>query len=239
MRPRTSASQACGSISFILAVTMRLYITAARSPIGAAEQPRLPTQSDATHAALGGIVGQTDAAIVEEARERDPTLEHVVHGLGDVVAARELGALLSHPGLQIGDQRRAELLSNGATPFRTLSVDRPLDLEQLIDPTDRFQRQRRDRRRLFALRLATGILGQIRHYEERPPGMDPTGGFQDRTGRAAALVKLAIAFIGVSLGDPGVVGQMSLRMFAGPVTRVIKHRPRRRRAAKRLVVPHV
>jgi hypothetical protein len=40
-----------------------------------------------------------------------------------------------------------------------LSVDRPLDLEQLINPADRFQRQRRDRRRLFALRLATGVLG--------------------------------------------------------------------------------
>src|SRR4029077_6500110 len=32
MRARTSASQACGSISFILAVTIRLYIAAARSP---------------------------------------------------------------------------------------------------------------------------------------------------------------------------------------------------------------
>src|ERR1700721_1851385 len=176
MRARTSASQACGSISFILAVTMRLYITAARSPIGAAEQPRLPTQSDATHAALGGIVGQTDAAIVEEARERDPTLEHVVHGLGDVVAARELGALLSHPGLQIGDQRRAEFLSDGPAPFKALPVDRPLDLEQLIDPADRFQRQRRDHRRLFALRLAAGGLRALRHHEERTPGMDPTAG---------------------------------------------------------------
>jgi len=55
--------------------------------------------------AFGGIVRQTDAAIVKEARERGPALEHVVHGLSDVVAARELGALLTHPGLQIGDQR--------------------------------------------------------------------------------------------------------------------------------------
>src|SRR4051812_46765896 len=31
-RQKTSASQACGSTSFILAVTIRLYITAARSP---------------------------------------------------------------------------------------------------------------------------------------------------------------------------------------------------------------
>jgi hypothetical protein len=78
-----------------------------------------------------------------------------------------------------------------------LSIDRPLDLEQLIDPADRFQRQRRDRRRLLALRLATCVLGQIRHHEEWAPGMDSTGGFQDRSRRTAALVKLAIAFIGV------------------------------------------
>src|SRR6478736_8170642 len=32
IRAKTSASQACGSTSFILAVTMRLYIAAARSP---------------------------------------------------------------------------------------------------------------------------------------------------------------------------------------------------------------
>ena len=32
MRARTSASHACGSTPFILAVTMRLYMAAARSP---------------------------------------------------------------------------------------------------------------------------------------------------------------------------------------------------------------
>jgi hypothetical protein len=32
MRERTSASQACGSIPFILAVTIRLYMAAARRP---------------------------------------------------------------------------------------------------------------------------------------------------------------------------------------------------------------
>ena len=80
---------------------------------------------------------------------------------------------------------------------------------------------------------------RIRHHEEWPSGVDPTGSFQDRSRRAATLVKLAITFIGVSLEDPGVVGQVCLGMFAGPVARVIEHRPRRRGPAKRLVVPHV
>ena len=53
------------------------------------------------------------------------------------------------------------------------------------------------------------------------------------------FVELAIAFIGVSLEDPAVVGQVRLGMLAGPVARVIEHRPRRRGPSKRLVVPHV
>ena len=42
----------------------------------------------------------------------------------------------------------------------------------------------------FALRLATGILGHIRHDEERAAGMDPAGRFQDRPRLAIGLVEL-------------------------------------------------
>src|SRR5262249_49021205 len=45
---------------------------------------------DAPHRALGGIVGLAQAAVFEEAGERDPTLETVVDRLGGLV-----GALLS------------------------------------------------------------------------------------------------------------------------------------------------
>src|SRR2546430_16329338 len=67
--------------------------------IRAAEQPRLPAKGDAAHGALGGIVRQADATVLEKARERAPALEHIIHRLGDVVAAREFCALLAHPGL--------------------------------------------------------------------------------------------------------------------------------------------
>ena len=120
MRARTSASQACGSMSFILAVTMRLYMAAARcaAAIGAGEQPRLSAQSDAAKAALSGVVRQADAAVVEEACEGGPALQHVVHGLGEIAAARELGPLGAHPGFEIGDERRTQLLANGVALFR-------------------------------------------------------------------------------------------------------------------------
>src|ERR1700733_12209608 len=104
MRARTSASQACGSISFILAVTIRLYITAARSP------PRSEPQNNQDF--LPRAIPRTprSAALLDrqmrpssrKARERDPALENVIHRLGDIVAAREFGALLTHPSFQSG-----------------------------------------------------------------------------------------------------------------------------------------
>ncbi len=69
--------------------------------------------------------------------------------------------------------------------------------------------------------------------------MDPARGFQNRTCVAARVVKLAIAAIGIGLEEPAVAGQMRLRMFAGAIARVIKHRPRRLWPAERLVVADV
>ena len=87
--------------------------------------------------------------------------------------------------------------------------------------------------------LAARILRQISYYEERPSGMDPACGLQDRSCVAVRVVKLAIAAIGIGLEDADVAGQMGLGMFAGAIARVIKHRPRRGPPAKRLVVAHI
>src|SRR3546814_1203017 len=46
--------------------------------IGAGEQPRLPAQGDASQRALGGIVRQADAPVVEEPGKGGPVLEHIV-----------------------------------------------------------------------------------------------------------------------------------------------------------------
>jgi len=55
--------------------------------IGAGEEPRLPSERNTAQASLGGIVRKTGAAVVEEAREGRPALEHVIHGLGEIAAA--------------------------------------------------------------------------------------------------------------------------------------------------------
>ena len=62
--------------------------------VGAGEQPSLPAEGDAAQGPLGGIVGQTDPAVFEEPGKAWPSLEHVVHGLGDRRMAGEPRAFL-------------------------------------------------------------------------------------------------------------------------------------------------
>ena len=74
-------------------------------PVAAAirsgKQPRATSQGNAPQRPFRGVVGQADPAIVQEPRERGLALEHVVDGLGDIVVARQPGALLLHPGVQL------------------------------------------------------------------------------------------------------------------------------------------
>ena len=94
--------------------------------------------------ALGGIVGDADPPIQKEACECLPALEHVVHGLGDVGMARELGALLAHPGLELGDQRSTLGLALCEPLIGVEAVDRTLDIEQHVDAPDGLERDGRD-----------------------------------------------------------------------------------------------
>jgi hypothetical protein len=89
------------------------------------------------------------------------------------------------------------------------------------------------------LRLATGILGHIRHDEEWAARMDPTRGFQNGAGLAIGLVQLVVPAVGVGLENPRIVGEVGLRMLAGSIPRVVEHRRRLRRAAERAIVAHI
>jgi len=62
--------------------------SALAAAIRAAEQPCPAAKRDAAQRALGGIVGEADAAIVREAGERIPSLQHVEAGLGEFMNAR-------------------------------------------------------------------------------------------------------------------------------------------------------
>ena len=76
-------------------------------------------RSSRSGARSAALFDTTNTPIIEEARERGPAFEHVLHGFGDVIAARELGALRAHPAFQIGDQWRAELLADSSALLGT------------------------------------------------------------------------------------------------------------------------
>jgi transposase len=82
--------------------------------------------------------------------------------------------------------------TEGAAPVGALAIDRPLDVEQRVDAADRLERQRRDHRRLLALRFAPGVFGQIRHGEEGATGMHPARRFKDIAGTSPGPIKLTI-----------------------------------------------
>jgi hypothetical protein len=79
--------------------------------IGAGEQPSFAPEGDPAQRPLGGIVGQADAAIVEEAGEGGPALEHVIYRLGGVGMARQPATLGTHPPCEVADQRRDAVLA--------------------------------------------------------------------------------------------------------------------------------
>ena len=176
MRASTSASHACGSTSFIFAVTMRLYMVAARAPPRsepANSQARLPSAIPRS-ALSAALLLEANPPVGEEAREGVPALEHVVHRFGEVVVARQLGALPAHPGMKISDQRRAQLAARRLASIGVEAVDRPLDLEQGVDTPDRLQRDRRQDERRLALRLPPRRRLDVGEDEELAPGMSPT-----------------------------------------------------------------
>src|ERR1017187_8864296 len=138
MRASTSASQACGSTSFIFAVTMMLYMAAARCP------PRSEPANNQAFLPRAIPRSALSAALFERqirpsSRKRvnaGPALEHVVHRFGEIVATRELGALLAHPAFQIGGQWRTLLPADNPALLGTLAIDRAFDLEQGVNAPD-------------------------------------------------------------------------------------------------------
>ena len=82
MQASTSASQACGSTSLSFAVMISIAMTATRSA-PRSEPAKIAAQGKTAQCALGRIVRETDAAIVDEASKPVPAAQHVVDRLGD------------------------------------------------------------------------------------------------------------------------------------------------------------
>ena len=69
--------------------------------VGAGKGPVVTADGDAAQGSFGRIVGQANAAIIEEAGQGRPEFEAVLDGLGDRVFRGEFGALLAQPGSEV------------------------------------------------------------------------------------------------------------------------------------------
>src|SRR5262249_36589051 len=64
-------------------------------------------------------------------------------------------------------------------------------------------------------------------HEELAPAMRPAGGLGDRSRTTVCFIEPVEARIGIRLENPRVAVQMTLRVIAGPIARIEKHRCRR------------
>ncbi len=172
------------------------------STVGAAEQPCLPAEWHAAEGTFGGVVGQTYPAVVEEASKGDPAAQHVVYGLGEIMVARQLGELAGQPDLKLGNEWRAQFLTNSEPLGRTLAAQAAFDVEQGIEPLHSLQRNRIDHARALAPTLPACRGRNIGQLEELAPCVGEAAGLEHQSGLAACSVELAITAIGVGLQDP-------------------------------------
>ena len=148
---------------------MSVYIKAARSAPrseSANSDDFLPRATPAQRA-LGGVVRETDPAVMEESGEGSPAREHVVDRLGNRGMAREFGALGAHPVFQPGDQGGAPFAPRAQTLLSGQSIDLALDVKKRVDAFDGLQSDRRDRRRILAAPRIGGDVGQLEELASR------------------------------------------------------------------------
>lgn len=73
--------------------------------VRAGEEPVLASEGDRADAALGGVVVDLDAAVVEVSAQRRPAGERVADGLGDGALGRDTSEVCLEPSLQRLDLR--------------------------------------------------------------------------------------------------------------------------------------
>lgn len=128
---------------------------------------------------FGGIVGQTDATVVEEGREPLAVLEHMVDRLGCRLASGQSGSLGAHPFFNRDDDGPA-LPAAFKAFVDGKSADLALDVEHRVNAFDRFESNRRYRRGVLS---TPGVCRDVREHEVwRRAGQTASS----RTARSAA-----------------------------------------------------
>jgi len=80
-----------------------------------------------------------------------------------------------------------------------LPVDAAFDLEDRVDALDRFERDRRDGRRVLP---TPSIPRDLREHEELPPRVRPTQSCGDRSSSVRGVVELVVAAVGSACRMP-------------------------------------
>jgi hypothetical protein len=101
--------------------------------ITAGEQPALPAESHAAQRSFGRVVRETNASVMQEASERLPPFEHVIHCFRDIGVSRELAAFGSHPLLKRDDEWCDPDLPDGVPLRGRQTVDLTLDIADCVD----------------------------------------------------------------------------------------------------------
>src|ERR1700755_3013096 len=235
----TSASQACGSTSFIFAVTMRLYIAAARCP------PR--SEPAKSHDFLPRAIPRSarSAALFDRQMRPSPR-KRVKAGQRLSMYSMALAISLSRESLarcsriQFSRSATSGALSCWRTARRCSAV------WPLIDRSISNNASMRQTASKASGEIGAGVLPcavrrafSATSAKERATCVDPTRGLQNGAGLAIGLIQLVVPAVGVGLENPSVVGEVGLRMFGGPVARVVEHCRRRCGAAERAIVAQV
>jgi hypothetical protein len=82
-------------------------------------------------------------------------------------------------------------------------------------------------------------LAQIRQLKEFTTTVAPAGGLGDRVRFALDVIEIAESGISVGLEDPGIAGEVTVRVLAAAVARIEEQRRRGVRAGERLVIPDI
>ncbi|KAF2174632.1 hypothetical protein K469DRAFT_686407 [Zopfia rhizophila CBS 207.26] len=138
---------------------------------------------------------------------------------------RQPAALLTHPDLELGRQRRDVLATHGKALFGRQPVDGTLGIKDRVDPPHRLGRE-----------WCASDLGEL---EQFAPAMGPARCLGDRAGLASCFVEIVEPGISVRLQDPRVSGQVPVRVLGCAVPRIPEHRRRWCRPGKGPVVAHI
>jgi len=135
------------------------------------------------------------------------------------------GAFGTHPSRELADKRSDPVLTAREPLLGLSAVDLALDREDLVDPADRFDSERR--------------FAKIGQYEELAPAVAPAGRLSDRAGSAPGIVEITKPGISIGLEGPGIAGEMPAGVLASAVAGIKEHRCWRVWAGERPVIPDI